>query len=132
MSTLLDSNVLIALATHEHVHHDAAIEWLASAHGAVATCPITQGALLRTLLRRGVRPEQALDQVTKIVTQPWHEFWPDAVPFPEVRLTGMIGHRQVTDAYLAQLARHRAGRLATFDHGLAELHSDVAYLVPTG
>lgn len=38
----------------------------------------------------------------------------------------LIGHRQVTDAYLAQLARSRAGRVATFDGGLVELHGDVA------
>ena len=67
-----------------------------------------------------------------ITAQPRHEFWPDQVPFPDVELTGVIGHRQVTDAYLAQLARSRVGRLATFDQGLAQLHTDVAHLVPTG
>jgi uncharacterized protein len=34
-------------------------------------------------------------------------------------------HRQVTDAYLAQLARGHGGRLASFDQGLAGLHHDV-------
>jgi uncharacterized protein len=48
-----------------------------------------------------------------------------------VRLDGVIGHRQVTDAYLAELARRREARLATFDKGLAALHADVAELVPT-
>jgi uncharacterized protein len=38
----------------------------------------------------------------------------------------VLGHRQVTDAYLAALARHHHGKLATFDKGLAALHSDVA------
>lgn len=42
----------------------------------------------------------------------------------------VIGHRQVTDAYLAQLARAQGGKLATFDQGLAKLHHDVAELVP--
>jgi len=41
------------------------------------------------------------------------------------------GQRQVTDAYLAALARVRSGRLATFDRGLAALHADVAFLVPS-
>ncbi|MDT5196157.1 MAG: uncharacterized protein QOH20_2911, partial [Mycobacterium sp.] len=40
--------------------------------------------------------------------------------------------RQVTDAYLAQLARSRGGQLVTLDSGLAHLHGDVAVLVPTG
>ncbi len=132
MTTLLDSNVLIALAVREHVHHDAAIAWLISNDGLVATCPITQGALIRMLLRRGVRPDQALNQLGIIAAQPRHEFWPDHVPFTDVALTGVIGHRQVTDAYLAQLARSHEGRLATFDQGLAQLHTDVTQLVPTG
>ena len=43
---------------------------------------------------------------------------------------GIIGHRQVTDAYLAQLARARGSRLATFDQAMAKLHDDVADLIP--
>jgi predicted nucleic acid-binding protein len=42
---------------------------------------------------------------------------------------GIVGHRQVTDAYLAQLARSRGARLATFDKAVARLHADVADLV---
>ncbi len=42
-----------------------------------------------------------------------------------------MGHRQVTDAYLASLARAHSGRLATMDRGLAALHPDVTVLVPT-
>jgi hypothetical protein len=46
-----------------------------------------------------------------------------------VPVDGIIGHRQVTDAYLAQLARAHRARLATFDQAMAKLHSDVADLV---
>ena len=45
-------------------------------------------------------------------------------------MTGVIGHRQVTDAYLAELARSNHGRLATFDEGFVALHGDVADLIP--
>jgi predicted nucleic acid-binding protein len=45
-------------------------------------------------------------------------------------MEGIIGHRQVTDAYLAQLARVRGSRLATFDQAMAKLHDDVVDLVP--
>jgi predicted nucleic acid-binding protein len=62
---------------------------------------------------------------------PQHEFWGDDIGYDRVVLRGVVGHRQVTDAYLAGLARHRGGRLATFDQGLAALHPDVALLVPT-
>lgn len=44
-------------------------------------------------------------------------------------MTGVIGHRQVTDAYLAGLARARKGSLATFDRGRVAVHHDVALLV---
>ena len=46
-------------------------------------------------------------------------------------MNGVLGHRQVTDSYLAQLARARGGQLATFDQGLAKLHTDIADLLPT-
>lgn len=44
-------------------------------------------------------------------------------------MTGVVGHRQVTDAYLAGLARHRSAQLATFDQGLVALHPDVTVLL---
>jgi uncharacterized protein len=44
------------------------------------------------------------------MTQSWH---------------GVIGHRQVTDAYLAAPARDRNGKPASFDNGLVALHPDV-------
>ena len=40
-----------------------------------------------------------------------------------------MGHRQVTDAYLAELARRHRGRLVTLDAGLAAVHPDVAELL---
>ena len=43
----------------------------------------------------------------------------------------IANHRQVTDAYLAALARARGARLATLDRGLAAAHPDVAVLVPS-
>jgi hypothetical protein len=57
---------------------------------------------------------------------------PEDLPYTEVPVQGVIGHRQVTDAYLAQLARVREARLATFDQALAKPHGNVANLVPTG
>ncbi|HEX5347627.1 MAG TPA: VapC toxin family PIN domain ribonuclease [Pseudonocardiaceae bacterium] len=119
------ANSVIALnATHEPVHLRLG--------GTPITVEDVQGALIRLLIRRGVRPDQALRQLGIIAAQPRHEFWPDEVPFTDVALTGVLGPRQVTDAYLAALARSRTGRLATFDKGLAQLHTDVAHLVPTG
>ena len=55
---------------------------------------------------------------------------PTMFSYIDVPTQGIIGHRQVTDAYLAQLARAHGSRLATFDQALAKLHHDVAELVP--
>jgi len=129
VTVLLDANVLIALVVAEHVHHDAAADWLAVSDAGFATCPITQGGLVRFLVRAGQSAAAARDVVSAVVASNRHEFWPDSVSFAEIEVGGVVGHRQVTDAYLAQLARSRNGRLATLDSGLAHLHSDVAELI---
>jgi toxin-antitoxin system PIN domain toxin len=131
MTALLDANVLIALVVTEHVHHDAAAEWLSAYDEAFATCPITQGSLVRFLLRTGQPAAAAQDVVSAVESADRHEFWPDSVSFAAVEFGGVVGYRQVTDAYLAQLARSRHGQLATLDSGLAHLHSDIAVLIPT-
>ena len=130
MTILLDANVLIALVVQDHVHHHAAEAWFAGTTAAIATCPITQGSLVRLLIREGQTAQVATAVVSALTAEPRHEFWPDDAAFDAVSLNGVIGHRQVTDAYLAHLARVRSGRLATFDHGLAKLHADIADLVP--
>lgn len=129
-AVLLDANVLIAVAVADHVHHDAAEEWFARRRGEFATCPVTQGALIRLVIRHGVSAPQATAVLGGVTAHRRHRFWPDDLDFGQVAMTGVIGHRQVTDAYLAALARHHGGQLATFDHGLAALHPDVAVTVP--
>lgn len=131
MTVLLDSNVLIALVVVEHVHHEAAVGWFSASDTAFATCPITQGSIVRFLLRSDYTALDARKVVGAIEAVERHEFWSDSVSFVDVELDGVIGHRQVADAYLAQLARKNHGELATFDTGLAHLHSDVAVLVPS-
>lgn len=124
---LLDGNVLIALVSDSHVHHVAASAWFAGHGQPFATCPITQATLLRLLMRLAAWPvQQALAVLGGITAHPQHRFWPDTLNYQSIAWVGVLGHRQVTDAYLAALARHHAGRLVTFDSGLALLHADVA------
>lgn len=123
---LLDGNVLYALIDEAHVHHVPAQQWFSGHVGGFATCPITQGTLLRLVMRLGVRSlEQALALLEAVTAHPKHCFWPDALAYSQVRWHGVMGHRQVTDAYLASLARHHGGKLASFDKGLVALHPDV-------
>jgi toxin-antitoxin system PIN domain toxin len=124
---LLDGNVLVALVSPSHVHHASAERWFAASSAPFATCPITQGTLVRLLMHVGQLPADAALHVSQqVVAHPRHRFWPDAIGYPDVAWRGVVGHRQVTDAYLAALARHFQGRLATFDRGLGSLHADVA------
>lgn len=53
MTVLLDAKVLIALLVADHIHHDAAEVWFGGMGTGFATCPITQGSLLRLLVREG-------------------------------------------------------------------------------
>jgi len=128
---LLDANVLIALVGPDHVHHEAATNWLASHDEAFATCPITQGALVRYLLRQGHSASDVGPALRRIGGLPRHHFWPDDIAFSDAPLTGVIGHRQVTDSYLCHLAEAHGGRLATCDRGLVAAHSSRSTLVPT-
>ncbi len=130
MTYLLDSNVLVALVQEAHVHAERAGVWLEGLDQRFATCPITQGALLRLLLRGGVSTGDARAALESVTGDRRHEFWPDELDYLGVRLDGVVGHRQVTDAYLAALARARGGRLVTFDRGLAALRDDVAVVPP--
>lgn len=126
---LLDGNVLVALVVPEHVHHEAARSWFFEC-AAFATCPTVQGTLLRLLLRQGSGIVQAARVLAAVVAHPRHEQWLDELTYAEVDISHVLGHRQVTDAYLAGLARARGGRVATLDRGLAVAAPDATTLLP--
>lgn len=129
---LLDGSLLAALALSGIEAHGRARAWFARRVRRFATCPITQGTLLRLHMQlasdRSV--EAAWETLRRIEANPRHEFWPDGLSYTEVPNRHLQGHKQVTDAWLAQLARRRGGRLATLDSALATLHRDVAVLIP--
>ena len=128
---LLDTNVLIALAWPNHVHHREALTWFRK-KGSLAfrTCPVTQLGFVRISSNPGfspvaVRPPEALELLTRITQLPGHKFWPDdltAVQAFEQR-PGLIGPRQVTDGYLIALAQKHGGVMATLDRGTTALAS---------
>jgi toxin-antitoxin system PIN domain toxin len=130
MSVLLaDGNVLVALTVQDHVHHRRATQWFERNAPDLATCPITEGTLLRFLMREGWPARDAVTVLESFRAQPWHRFWPDAIPYTQVNLAAVIGHRQVTDAYLVALARHNGGQVATLDRGLAVVHKEDVHLL---
>ena len=131
VTVLLDGNVLVALAVVDHLHHAAARRWFRVVEARFATTPITQGTLLRLLIRNDLGASQALSVLRGITRHPRHDFWPDDHPYDAPALRGVVGHRQVTDGYLAALARRRKGRIATFDDGLVIAQPDVVELIET-
>ena len=85
---------------------------------------------MRLLIREGQPAATAQAVLNGATGDTRHEFWPDDAGYADVPIQGIIGHRQVTGAYLAQLARARGSRLATFHQAMAKPHDDVADLIP--
>lgn len=131
MVWLLDGNLLTALAISSHVHHVRALDWFYSQPRRFATCSVTEGTLLRLHMMSAPDTSAAAAWTTlgQLRQMQGHEFWLDGFSYEEVRHHGLKGHRQITDAWLAELVRQRRGRLATLDSGLAAFHPDVAHLV---
>lgn len=124
---LLDVNVLIALCDGRHEHHETAARWfVAHAADGWASCPLTQNGAIRIMgvpAYPGARPvAQVLAQVQAMCAHAHHHFWPDAVSLVQpgtLNPAHLLGHRQLTDAYLLALAVHHQGRLVTLDGGVA-------------
>ena len=61
---------------------------------------------------------------------PRSEFWADSISCAAAKLDHVVGHRQVTDAYLTSLAASRGCRLASFDHTFVDVRPDDTELIP--
>ena len=127
---LLDVNVLIALAWPIHVHHVIAHAWFERVgQQSWSTCPLTQLAFVRIssnakIISTAVSPRAAAQALGEMVALAGHVFWPDDLPVNDLASftsKAMVGHRQVTDAYLIELAKRHKGKVATLDAGLADL-----------
>ena len=139
MTYLLDVNLLIALAWPSHTHHRIAQNWFRRT-GRVgwATCPITQTGFVRIssnskFIDGAVNPHGAIRLLENVMKSTCHAFWPDELSLVEDAIqvdsqesvwTQVIGHRQVTDAYLLSLAQKHKGKLATLDQAISSLIPD--------
>jgi len=126
---LLDANALIALVLADHEHHDRAAAWAAKVDR-LALCPIVEGALVRFLIRAGESQATAAMTLSSMHASPRCEFWADSISYTAANLGHVVGHRPVTDAYLASLAASRGCRLATFDHAVVNVLPDDTELIP--
>ncbi len=133
MTWLLDSNVLVALAIDTHEFHERASRWFAGERENFATCAVTQGALLRLhmTLAKDRSAAAAWASLAGFVAHPRHEFWAESFAYTELKPDHITGAKQVTDAWLAELARRKGGRLVTFDSALARWQPKMVTVVPT-
>ena len=130
MTTLLDVNVLVALAWPNHVHHRLARSWFEKNHAdGWATCSTTQNAFVRIssnpkVVDEARTPAEAVLLLQRLLRLDGHRFWPDDVSIAQsksIDLERIRGYRQVMDAHLIALVVRHGGRLATFDRRLATL-----------
>jgi toxin-antitoxin system PIN domain toxin len=133
-AALLDTNVLLALAWPNHQHHAAAHAWFAAAaKKGWATCAFTEVGFVRlssnpAYTASAVSPQDAatlLQQWTRIKS---HRFWASPAADVPAIYARALGHQQVNDAWLVEVARRNAGRLVTLDTRLP-LHSVEAGVV---
>ncbi|WP_404298817.1 TA system VapC family ribonuclease toxin [Alicycliphilus denitrificans] len=123
MRVLLDVNVLIALLDGAHVHHQRATTWLTqNLHHGWASCPLTQNGCLRIMAQPAYPQALPLHAVAERLAQamatPAHLFIADDYSLLEaggLHWQRILGHRQVTDAYLLGLAVRHQCRFVSFD-----------------
>lgn len=124
-TVLFDVNALVALCLSTHQHHRAAHAYLASRTGGWATCPTTENALVRLLLNPAVTgsPRQSTEILAVLGglrgDPRWRFLADDAsLAAPLVDTSVLMGHQQVPDLALVNLATRHDAVLATFDSAL--------------
>jgi len=127
---LLDLNALVALADPDHQHHTPIQTWLrGSGKEDWGVCPLTEAGFIRVSTNPAYRPvSRTIAQATAILADfraaPGYSYW--SMPDSWCALTApfaarVLGHQQVTDAYLLGLAVKHKGILVTFDKGIRYL-----------
>lgn len=127
---LLDVNALIALSWPKHEHHASAQRWFSRhARSGWGSCSMTQSAFVRITSQPAFGGQsksiaESAGVLREILARPTHTFVPLDFSFDDVLhqcTGGVVGHRQVTDAYLLSAAIRASMKLLTFDAGTGAL-----------
>ncbi len=128
--SLLDVNVLVALMWPTHEFHHRVQEWFArrASHG-WATCPFTEAGFVRIVANPAfspdaLTPQEALALLRANLRPPHHHFWSEDISFSDAVdpfRNMLLGHQQVSDAYLLGLAIYKKGKLITLDRSVSGL-----------
>ena len=128
MRLLCDVNVWIALLDDDHVFNDRARAVFSRRSLKIATCPLVENGVVRVLNApryRGAGPvgfAPVRDKLVQICAAHDQAFWPDDISLRDAGtfdFNFLLGHNQLTDAYLLALAVKHGGSLATFDQAVA-------------
>ncbi len=128
MRLLLDVNVWVALFDDAHIRNSEALSMFQRPGLAIATCALTENGVLRVLNLPGYAKRAApgfelvRQKLALACGDVDHEFWPCDISLRDDAVLNwplIMGHNQITDAYLLALAVRHGGALATFDHRVA-------------
>jgi toxin-antitoxin system PIN domain toxin len=132
---LLDTNVLLALTWPNHQHHAEAHKWFSAQSGyGWATCAVTQLGFIRLSANPAytpapVSPPEAASLLERLLRHKSHRFWPSPSAATPGIYSRTLGHQQINDAYLVELARHQRGRFVTFDTRAAAHDNDIVHVI---
>ena len=124
---LLDTNALLALAWPNHQYHREVVARLERQPGMPwATCALTQVGFVRLSSNPavvGIRktPRQSLAMLSELVSDGQHRYLETLPSLPSVKqhFQRLLGHNQVTDAYLLAVAATNRAVLLTLDRRIA-------------
>jgi toxin-antitoxin system PIN domain toxin len=135
---LLDVNALLALAWPNHQFHTTVLARLETRPAPRwATCALTQLGFVRLssnpkIVEVRKTPAEAVDLLTDLTGDRQHVYLETLPALPHIAsvFRGLLGHQQVTDAYLLGVAEANGATLLTLDRrvvppGTTDAHIEV-------
>ena len=139
---LVDVNVLLALLTRQHIHHQLARKWFDSlSAGEAGLCRLVQLALIRLLGNRSIMGDHAVSATSawRLVDELLQDERLDFVvepllldsAFPSLLNYPIPAGKVLSDAYLAAFSIAASRRLVTLDRGFRQFDGlEVDLLLP--
>ena len=110
---LPDANLLVAFTWANH-QDKAAAESFFRKYPRVATCPLTELALVRVWMQKGAGGADADTALKDFISKYRSRLIPDNLSATAIAGLNQ-GHRQTTDSYLAMLAKHQGIKFPTLE-----------------
>ena len=124
---LPDGNVLIAFKHLDHAEHAKAKSFF-SKSPKIATCPITELNLVRGLMQLNYSGKEADELLADFISRHRARLIADDISAEKIK--GLCrGHRETTDAYLAELAKAHGLTVGTLDKSFAKKFPGIVNLI---